>query len=154
MGGTGRPLGETFFLQCQRRHPELPKIPTYLYRQQLIDEFRDTVFSPLKYDPEAWKVPGPREISKVKLTLIEGAVPRSSKAIRAVGIRETLLYEKIQTFLDRGYIVKSNDNADWVSRAFLVPKPNGKWRLVIDYRYVNTQLKGQNFPPPPSLKIN
>ena len=24
------PLGKTFFLQCQRRHPELPKIPTYL----------------------------------------------------------------------------------------------------------------------------
>ena len=63
-------------------------------------------------------------------------------------IRETLLYEQIQTFLDRGYIVKSNDNTDWVSRAFLVPKPNGKWRLVIDYRYVNTQLKGQNFPLP------
>ena len=30
MGGTGRPLGKTFFLQCQRRHPQLPKIPTYL----------------------------------------------------------------------------------------------------------------------------
>ena len=30
MGGTGRPLGKTFFLQSQRRHPELPKIPTYL----------------------------------------------------------------------------------------------------------------------------
>ena len=30
MGGTGRPLGKTFFLQCQSRHPELPKIPTYL----------------------------------------------------------------------------------------------------------------------------
>ena len=24
------PLGKTFFLHCQRRHPELPKIPTYL----------------------------------------------------------------------------------------------------------------------------
>ena len=30
MGGTGRPPGKTFFLHCQRRHPELPKIPTYL----------------------------------------------------------------------------------------------------------------------------
>ena len=30
MGGTGRPLGKTFFLHCQRRHPELPKIPIYL----------------------------------------------------------------------------------------------------------------------------
>ena len=35
MGGTGRPLGKTFFLHCQRGHPELPKIPTYL---PVIDE--------------------------------------------------------------------------------------------------------------------
>ena len=28
--GTGRPLGKTFFLHCQRRHPKLSKIPTYL----------------------------------------------------------------------------------------------------------------------------
>ena len=32
MRGTGCPLGKTFFLLCQRRHPELPKIPTYLPR--------------------------------------------------------------------------------------------------------------------------
>ena len=30
MGRTARPLGKTFFLQCQERHPELPKIPSYL----------------------------------------------------------------------------------------------------------------------------
>ena len=30
VGGTGYPLGKTSFLHCQRRHPELPKIPTYL----------------------------------------------------------------------------------------------------------------------------
>ena len=105
-----------------------------MYRQRLIGKFCDTVFSPLKYDPEAWKVRAPCEISKGKLTLIEGAVLRISKAIRAVGIRETLLYEKIQTFLYRGYIEKRTENTDWVIRAFLVPKPNGKWRLVTDYR--------------------
>ena len=33
----------------------------------------------------------------------------------------------------------------WVSRGFLVPKPNGRW-LLIDYRYVNTQLRGHDFP--------
>ena len=27
---TGRPLGKSFPLHCQRRHPELAKIPTYL----------------------------------------------------------------------------------------------------------------------------
>ena len=37
----------------------------------------------------------------------------------------------------------------WVRRGFLVPKPGtNKWRLVIDYQYVNTQLCGCNFPLP------
>ena len=31
MRGTGRPLVKTFFLHCQKRDPELPKIPTYLH---------------------------------------------------------------------------------------------------------------------------
>ena len=41
VGGTGLFLGKTFFLLCQRRHPELPKKPTNLptYLPTLI--FRD-----------------------------------------------------------------------------------------------------------------
>ena len=46
-------------------------------------------------------------------------------------------------FLKKGWIQPSH--SPWVSRGFLVPKPNGKWRLVIDYRYVNTQLPGHEF---------
>ena len=49
-------------------------------------------------------------------------------------------------FLKKGWIQPSH--SPWVSRGFLVPKPNGKWRLVIDYRYVNTQLQGHEFPLP------
>ena len=30
VGLTGGPPGKTFILHCQSRHPELPKIPTYL----------------------------------------------------------------------------------------------------------------------------
>ena len=73
----------------------------------------------------------------------------SFKAIRSVGVREVALREKIDSFLKKGFIQKSEeDTSEWVSRAFLVPKPNGKWRLAIDYRHLNTQLKGQNFPLP------
>ena len=35
VGGTGRPLGRTFFLHRQGRHPELPQIPTYLSQFKL-----------------------------------------------------------------------------------------------------------------------
>ena len=49
-------------------------------------------------------------------------------------------------FLKKGWIQPSH--SPWVSIGFLVPKPNGKWRVVIDYRYVNTQLHGHEFPLP------
>ena len=29
-----------------------------------------------------------------------------------------------------------------------MPKPGGKWRLVIDYRYLNSQIDGEQYPLP------
>ena len=44
MGGTGRSLGKTFLLHCQRRHPELLKVPTYLLQQlQRFQQFRISI---------------------------------------------------------------------------------------------------------------
>ena len=52
--------------------------------------------------------------------------------------------KKIEEFQEKGWIVPSQSH--WVSRGFLVPKPGtNNWRLVIDYRYVNTQLRGCEF---------
>ena len=130
-------------IQADDEHPDCAR-----YRELIMQEFRESVFTPLKFKENRWVKRGPKEISQVKLTPVQGATPRSPKAIRTVGIREALLYEKIQTFLERGYIEPCSKNTEWVSRVLLVPKPNGKWCLVIDYRYVNTQLKGQNFPIP------
>ena len=49
--------------------------------------------------------------------------------------------------MDKGWIRESHSN--WVARGFLVPKPGvNKWRLVIDYRYLNSCLKGHEFPLP------
>ena len=71
----------------------------------------------------------------------------SCKAIRSVGVREAALRDKIESFEKKGFIPKSKfDSPEWMSGAFLVPKPNGKLRLVIVYRHVNTQLKGHSFP--------
>ena len=43
---------------------------------------------------------------------------------------------------------KCEGNPQRVARAFLVPKPGGKWRLVIDYRHLNSCLEGKSFPLP------
>ena len=51
----------------------------------------------------------------------------------------------IKGFLNKGWIVRSH--IALVARGFLVPKPGtNKWRLVIDYRYLNSCLEGHEFP--------
>ena len=55
--------------------------------------------------------------------------------------------KKIKGFLVKGLIVRSH--SAWVARGFLVPKPGtNKWRLLIDYRYLNSCLEGHEFPLP------
>ena len=51
-------------------------------------------------------------------------------------------------FETKGMLRKAMGDPRWVARAFLVPKPGGKWRLVIDYRHLNSCLEGRNFPLP------
>ena len=63
-------------------------------------------------------------------------------------MREQNLYDKIKDFDEQGFFRKCRGSTEWVWRAVLVPKPNYKWQPVIDYRYLNTQLKGLNFPLP------
>ena len=38
--------------------------------------------------------------------------------------------------------------SSWAARAFCVPKPGGKWRLVINYCYLNSQIADEAFPLP------
>ncbi len=43
----------------------------------------------------------------------------------------------IQWFLDSKVLVKVEEPTEWCSPGFFVPKPNGKVRLVVDYRDLN-----------------
>ena len=83
----------------------------------------------------------------VMLELKEGPKPTAFSAMRAVGLREEALKEKVQEFDTRGWIKGSK--SPLVARGFLVPKPGlNKGRLVIDYRYLKSCLKGHEFPLP------
>ena len=78
---------------------------------------------------------------------IPDSKPKADKLIRAVGLKEEAMREKIKEFQKKGSIVPSQSH--WVSRGFLVPKyGTNNWRVVIEYRYVNTQLRGCEFPLP------
>ena len=115
-------------------------------REALISEFKEQVFTRKTFAQVDNVKRG--DYAKVKLEPIPNAVPFSCKAIRTVGVREQVLYDKIKGFQEQGFIRKCRGSTEWVSRVFFALKPNGKWRLVIDYRYLNTQLKGLNFPLP------
>ena len=112
------------------------------HRTNFLDEFRDTVFNSDgnhwedikanddKRGPDGW----------VKLELNEGSKPVVFSPIRAVGLQEGALNEKVQRFEERGLIEGSKSL--WVACRILVPKLwVKKWRLVIDYRYLNSCLE-------------
>ena len=66
-------------------------------------------------------------------------------AIKAVGLREEALKEDVQGSEKIRWIEGSK--SPWVAPGLLVPKPGPKkWRLVIDYRYLNSCLKGHELP--------
>jgi hypothetical protein len=56
------------------------------------------------------------------------------------------LREIVQDLLQKGVIKKSF--SQYASPAFLVPKPYGKYRMVIDYRLLNKKVAFDAFPMP------
>ena len=118
------------------------------YREKLIQEFEDvfTFKLPSSVDPLDR---GPPDISIHKISMKPDARPKKVPPFRALGLREAAMRALVQKFQDRGMLRPVPDgNSAWASRAFVVPKPGGKWRLVIDYRYLNTQILDENHPIP------
>ena len=53
----------------------------------------------------------------------------------------------MKLLLDKGWIEPST--SEWAARAFAVPKAeSNKWRVVIDYRYLNENCKSDSHPIP------
>ena len=120
-------------------------------RDLILSEFQDSLFKSRRYNEVTKKNLDKRgAFGTVRLEPIEGTKPKSCKADQAIRLREKALLERRNEFEEKGYIYKAQDHHDtsWVSPAFLVPKSNGKWQLVIDYRWLNSQFKGENFPIP------
>lgn len=91
---------------------------------------------------------GPYGVARIDL--IDGAVPLAKRPFRTLGERELALKGFIEKFKERGWIRDSK--SPWAAQAFIVPKPPKlgvkQWRLVVDYRYLNSQTKELPFPLP------
>ena len=119
------------------------------YRKKLLDEFKDTVFTSEQKNWQEIKANANKRglDGWAKLELKEGSKPVAFSPIRAVGLREEALKDRVPGFEKRGWIEESK--SPWVAIRFLVPKHGAnKWRLVIDYQYLNSCLEGHEFPLP------
>lgn len=54
--------------------------------------------------------------------------------------------KQVDEFIKKGYIRESN--SPWASTILMVPKKNGKWRMCVDYRKLNTLIKKNAWPLP------
>ena len=80
-----------------------------------------------------------------RIRLCDSAVVRSHP-YKFAPPKMTILREKVQELLDQGVIEPST--SAYASPAFLVPKPGGKHRLVIDYRKLNQNIEVESVPLP------
>ena len=67
---------------------------------------------------------------------------------RCLGVRAAAFKALLDKSSDRGMIKEAEGNLLWIARAFVVPKPGGKWRLVIDYRHLNDNIENITYPIP------
>ena len=105
------------------------------YRARLMGRFKTVFEFPeniLDVDPA---VRGDPEDSVAVIHLGNRAVPQRVAPYRTVGVRDVAFRELIAKFFKRGMLERSH--SAWAARAFCVPKLGGKWRLVINYRYLN-----------------
>ena len=113
--------------------------------QELIQEFKDIFKSTVQGKP-AQLHPFKLEVDEEKwFTKVNMLNPRSMDSERA---RE--LDRMIQILLEHGVIETSDD--PYYSHAFLVPKPSGKWRLVLDFKNLNKATTNSYRWPLPDIK--
>ena len=85
------------------------------------------------------------------IKLKEGTVPFRSKAYPLSKVKQEKMKEIIDDQLSKGMI--SPSQSPFTSPAFLVPKPGGKWRLVIDFRKLNQTVEKSSWPIPKMADI-
>ena len=79
---------------------------TEKYRQRIEENFRQSIFTSKKRsDVTAAQLKARGEFGTVRLKQKKGAVAKSCKAVRAVGVREKILQEMVDEFINRGFVV-------------------------------------------------
>ena len=89
-----------------------------------------------------WKTP------PVSLQLKEGAKPyHARRAFPVPKVHKGTLMREVDRLVRIGVFKRQNDS-EWASPSFIIPKPNGTVRTVSNFREVNKRLVRKPFPLP------
>ena len=88
---------------------------------------------------------GLTHLLEYKIRLTDSKIVRSHP-YKFAPPKMAVIREKVQELLDQG--VTEPSNSSYASPAFLVPKPGGKLRMVIDYRKLNANIEVDLVPLP------
>ena len=131
-------------IEADAEHPHCQDFRNWIYNR-----FKDTLFREGgNHSSEIEKSIDKRGPDGIcVLESLPDAKLKADKRIRALGFREETMHEKMKEDQEKGWILPSQSHS--LPSGILVPKAcTNKWRLVIDYRYVNTQLCGCEVPLP------
>ena len=89
---------------------------------------------------------GRTDLLEHSITLVEGATPVRIPTYRIPHAKRQHLMAEVQGMLDNDLIEPSH--SPWSSPLLLVPKPDGSFRPVVDFRQLNAQTIPEPFPMP------
>ena len=88
----------------------------------------------------------PSDLTPHKIELKEGTKPVKQKSYKLTKFKYDILKELLISLIERKLIEPSYST--WSSPVVLVPKPNGKWKLCVDYRKVNEATEKDSYALP------
>ena len=112
--------------------------------QTLLAEFSGT-FSDLDM-PSGPGNPGPDHGRQIVVPLQEGAIPPSLHQYRLSQAQLKELESQIRTLLAKGWIQPSS--SPFGAPVVFAPKPDGTWRMCVDYRALNKITVKNRWPLP------
>ena len=116
-------------------------------RNHIYENFADLVFERICETPGQCREARSKDDKFLQIGVEAWLSTRSMQPRTGCGNQGRGDEQKIRGFFDTGWIVRSDSAL--VARGFLVPKPGtNKWRLLIDYRYLNPGAEGHEFPLP------
>ena len=130
--------------------PPLDYIHNDIFKNTLNKDFQDKILKLLEDNIEIVATSSeeltPSDLTPHKIELKEGTKPVKQKSYKLTKFKSDILKELLIDLIERRLIEPSHST--WSSPVVLVPKPNGKWRLCVDYRKVNEATEKDSYALP------